>query len=53
MDHARILALCAPYLGPVVGAYTDWTPLEGREKLFPEGLDRTDPWQFRNILVQV
>jgi homospermidine synthase len=51
MDYARILELCMPYLGPVVGKYTDWTPLTDRERLFPEDLDRSDPWQFKNIRV--
>ncbi len=51
MDHRRILELCQPYLGPVVGAYTDWTPLVDRERLFPEDLDREDPWQFMNVRV--
>ena len=37
----------APYLGPVIGAYTDWTPLTGRPGLFPEDIDTRDPWQFR------
>ena len=40
-----------PYLGPVVGKYSDWTPLEGRGALFPESLDKADPWQFRNFRV--
>jgi homospermidine synthase len=51
MDHARILEICAPYLGEVVGVYSDWTPLQGRGVLFPEAVDTTDPWQFRNIRV--
>ncbi len=51
MDHERVLELAGPYLGPVVGAYGDWTPLEGRETLFPEDLDRDDPWQFKNVRV--
>lgn len=51
MDHARILEICAPYLGDLVGAYSDWTPLEGRGQLFPEALDESDPWQFSNIRV--
>ena len=45
-------AVQRPYLGPVVGVYTDWTPLEGRGGLFPEDLDQEDPWQFRNVLVR-
>ena len=51
MDYARILELTMPYLGPVVGKYTDWTPLTDRERLFPEDLDRDDPWQFKNVRV--
>ena len=51
MDFQRVLDICMPYLGPVVGAYTDWTPLEGRNKLFPEDVDTSDPWQFKNIRV--
>ena len=51
MDHARILEICRPYLGDVVGAYSDWTPLQDRGVLFPEALDQDDPWQFANIRV--
>ena len=52
MDYRRCLQVQMPYLGPVKGYYTDWTPLEGRPGLFPEDIDRKDPWQFRNILVR-
>jgi homospermidine synthase len=51
MDFRRTLEICRPYLGPIVGRYTDWTPLAGRERLFPEDLDATDPWQFQNVRV--
>jgi len=51
MDFARILDICRPYLGEVVGVWGDWTPLKDREVLFPEDLDREDPWQFKNIRV--
>ena len=51
MDFRRNLAVCQPYLGKVVGEYTDWTPLSDRERLFPEDLDKTDPWQFKNVRV--
>jgi len=51
IDFKRILEICMPYLGPVVGAYTDWTPLTDRERIFPEDLDRSDPWQFKNVRV--
>jgi len=52
MDYRRCLEVQMPYLGPVVGAYTNWTPLAGRPGLFPEDLDRRDPWQFKNALVR-
>jgi len=51
MDFRRCLEIQRPYLGPVIGAYTDWTPLTGRPGLFPEEIDTTDPWQFRNVMV--
>ena len=37
MDFRRCLEVQMPYLGPVIGTYTDWTPLDGRPGLFPEG----------------
>ena len=46
-----ILPLCRPYLGQVVGVYTNWTALSGRTRLFDEDLDRDDPWQFKNFRV--
>ena len=51
MDFRRCLQICLPYLGPVVGQYSDWTPLSDRERLFPEDLDKSDPWQFKNVRV--
>lgn len=51
MDFRRCLDICMPYLGPVVGAYSDWTPLQDRGALFPEDLDTQDPWQFKNFRV--
>ncbi len=51
MDFRRCLDVQMPYLGPVIGAYTDWTPLKDRGRLFAEALDRKDPWQFSNVLV--
>ena len=51
LDFERVLEICRPYLGEVVGVYGDWTPLRDRERLFPEDLDRDDPWQFKNIRV--
>ena len=52
MDYRRCLEVQTPYLGPVVGVYTDWTPLKGRPGFFPEDIDESDPWQFRNVLVR-
>jgi homospermidine synthase len=52
VDFRRCLEIQTPYLGPVIGAYTDWTPLAGRPGLFPEDIDQGDPWQFRNVLVR-
>ena len=51
MDFRRSLEVCMPYLGTVTGAYSDWTPLSDRQRLFPEDLDMTDPWQFKNVRV--
>ena len=47
MDFRRNLEICTPYLGTLTGAYTDWTPLHERERLFPE-----DIGQERSVAVQ-
>ena len=52
MDYKRCLEVQTPYLGPVNGFYTDWTPIKDRPGFFPEDIDESDPWQFRNILVR-
>ena len=52
VDFRRCLEVQTPYLGPVIGTYTDWTPLVDRGVLFPEDVDEEDPWQFKNILVR-
>jgi homospermidine synthase len=52
MDYKRCLEIQMHYLGPVKGYYTDWTPLEGRPGFYPEEIDKSDPWQFRNVLVR-
>jgi homospermidine synthase len=51
LDFRRNLEICTPYLGPLVGAYSDWNPLVDRGRLFPEDLDTSDPWQFKNVIV--
>ncbi len=52
IDFRRCLEVQMPYLGPVIGVYTDWTPLADRPGFFPEDIDTSDPWQFRNVLVR-
>lgn len=52
MDHRRCLEVQLPYLGPVKGYYTDWTPLAERLGLYPEDIDTADAWQFKNVLVR-
>jgi homospermidine synthase len=51
MDADFIMSIARPYLGEMVGVWSKWTPLTGREKFFPEKLERNDPWQFANVLV--
>jgi homospermidine synthase len=51
IDHETVLAAARPYLGELVGVYSDWTPLQGRSRLYREDMDATDPWQFRNFRV--
>ncbi len=53
LPHDEILAIGAPYLGPVVGVRSDWTPLKDRSRMFPEPwLDERDLWQFTNFLMR-
>jgi len=51
MDFERVLGICMPYLGAVLGEYGGWTPLQDRGVLFPEDVDAEDPWQFKNFRV--
>ena len=51
MDHAEIMDFIRPYLGTVLGEYSEWTPLQSRGRLFEEDLDGDDPWQFKNFRV--
>jgi homospermidine synthase len=51
IDFRRCLEVQTPYLGSVIGVYTDWTPLANRPGFFQEDVDASDPWQFRNVLV--
>lgn len=51
IDFQRVLEIADPYLGNVVGEYSDWTPLKERGLLFPEDIDASDTWQFKNFRV--
>lgn len=51
LDHVRCMQVARPYLGEVVGVYSEWTPLAGRGVLFEESLDQSCPWQFKNFRV--
>ena len=51
MDFRFCLDVQRPYLGPVQGYFTDWTPLKDRLSLFGEDLDQSNPWSFKNVLV--
>jgi homospermidine synthase len=49
LPYRTILDIAKPYLGKLVGVYTDWTPLRDRLALYAEDLDKSDPWQFKNF----
>ena len=52
INFERVMEIIEPYMGKMTGEYTDWTPLKGRDKLFPEDCDPSDPWQFKNFRVK-
>jgi homospermidine synthase len=52
MDFKRCMEIQRPYMGKMLGRFTDWTPLKSRITLFGAELDKRDPWQFTNILVR-
>jgi homospermidine synthase len=52
LHHARVLQVTESYLGDIiVGVYSDGTPLQDRERIFPEDIDQSCPWQFGNFRV--
>jgi len=51
LDYARLMDILTPYMGRMYGEYTNWTPLENRNSLFPQNVDESDPWQFKNFRV--
>jgi homospermidine synthase len=53
MDFRRCSRIQRPYLGPVTGHYTDWTPLAGRGELFPEDVDASDRGSSRTCSLRL
>lgn len=51
IDFRRAIEVASPYLGEIVGVYSDWTPLQACDTLFAQDVDSTDPWQFKNFRV--
>jgi len=49
LDFESFLETASPYLGRMVGEFTEWAPLDGRGKYFPEKFDVQRPWQLQNI----
>jgi homospermidine synthase len=51
LPYEEIMHVTDPYMGRLVGEYTNWTPLQDRGVLFPEAVDLADAWQFKNFRV--
>jgi len=51
LHYKRAMEVAKPYLGQIIGAYTDWTPIKNYSNLFPRPVDLNDPWQFKNFRV--
>jgi homospermidine synthase len=51
LDDQLLMEIARPYLGRLGGTFTDWTPLAHRGELYPEVVDRSDPWQFLNFRI--
>ena len=51
LDFKRIMEIIEPYMGKMVGKYTDWTPLKPDAGTFTRDLDTEDPWQFKNFRI--
>ena len=52
LDYEQCLAVAEPYLGRLVGEFTDWTPLQGRGRFYDEALEHDHPWGLGNILTR-
>jgi len=51
LHYKRAIEVAKPYLGQILGAYSDWTPIKNYSNLFPRPVDLNDPWQFKNFRV--
>lgn len=51
INFEEVMAVAQPYLGDLVGEYSNWSPLHDRNPLFNEKIDEHDPWQFLNFRV--
>jgi homospermidine synthase len=55
LPHDYILRIANPYLGRCISAPFDWTPLAHQVEFFNghvrPPLDPSDPWQFKNFLI--
>jgi len=56
LPHEFVLKVADPYLGRNLSVRSDWTPLKHYENHFQgfnrPDMDRKDPWQFKNFLIQ-
>lgn len=46
-----VLNIAKQYLGPVVGEFTDWNPLQDRHALYKQDFDEQNVWSFQNFRV--
>lgn len=52
LPHEEIMNFSKPYLGEMVGEYSNWTPLASQGDVVENNIDHTDPWQFKNFLIK-
>ena len=51
MEHEEVLEIAEQYWAKLHGEYSNWNPIDGRDALYPEDIDKEDPWQFKNFRV--
>ena len=52
IDHEYVLERAAPFLGPVGGYYSSWTPILNRRQIFEDKhVDMESPFQFSNFRI--